>query len=207
MLNKSLKMAVLAGGLLVPGIAAAAAPAIVTTDLNFRTGPSTGYPAFDVIPEGGDVTVHGCLSGYNWCDVSWAGNRGWVSGNYLAYLGERYYRRPISSIGISIGLPVVRYDRHAYYDRWYDDDYFDRWIRREIRQERRDDRREVREDRRDLKRAIRSERRDVRDAREDLREARRAGENIRDERRELRQERRDLREARQDRREWRRDRD
>src|SRR5688572_15245114 len=104
MLKKnSLKMAALAAGLLIPGVAAAATSAIVTTDLNFRTGPDSSYPAFDVIPEGDDVTVYGCLDGYGWCDIEWAGYRGWVSGDYLAYLGQRYYRRPISSIGISIG--------------------------------------------------------------------------------------------------------
>lgn len=211
MLKTTLKMAALAGGLLIPGIAAAAAPAIVTTDLNFRTGPSTAYPAFDVIPEGGNVTVYGCLSGYDWCDIRWSGNRGWVSGAYLAYLGERYYRRPISSIGVTIGLPVIGFDRYSYYDRWYDDDYFDRWIRREIRedrrddrrevrQERREDRREVRQDRRQDRRAVQSERSDVRDARQDLRQTRRAGDDITEERRKLRQERRELRQAQRERR-------
>jgi uncharacterized protein YraI len=212
MLNRALKMAALFGGLLVPGVAAAAAPAIVTTDLNFRTGPGTAYHAFDVIPEGGNVTVYGCLSGYNWCDIRWSGDRGWVSGKYLAYVGERYYRKPIASIGISIGLPIVGYDRDYYYDRWYSDRDWYRAIRREIReerpedrrevrQERREDRREFRQERREDRRNVRSERRDVQDARQDLRQARRSGdEDLSDERRKLRQERRELRQAQRDRR-------
>ena len=196
MLNRAIKIATLAGALLVPGIAAAAAPAIVTTDLNIRTGPGTGYYAFDVIPVGGRVTVYGCATGYNWCDVGWAGTRGWVSGSYLAYRSGGY-NSSIASVGISIGVPVVGFDFYDYHDHWYRDRS---WYRDRDRAERREDRREVRQERREDRRDIRVERRDVRDARQDLREARRDGENLRDERRRLRMERRELREERRDRR-------
>lgn len=200
MFKNSLKMAVLAGGVLVPGIAAAAASAVVTTDLNFRTGPSTGYPAFDVIPAGDDVTVYGCLTGYVWCDIDWAGYRGWVSGDYLAYLGERYYRRPISTIGISIGLPVVVYNRNTYYDRWYADDYFDRWVRREVRQDRREDRREFRQERREDRREVRRDRReDRRDARQERREDRQEARPDRRDRQAERQRERAERQQQQER--------
>jgi uncharacterized protein YraI len=196
----ALKAAVLAGGMLVPGVAAAATAAIVTTDLNIRTGPGTGYYAFDVIPVGGRVTVYGCATGYNWCDVGWAGTRGWVSGNYLAYRSGGY-NSSIASIGISIGVPIVGFDFYDYHDHWYRDrSWYRARDRAERREERREIRREVREERRDDRRDIRAERRDVRDARRDLREARRDGENLRDERRRLRQERRELREERRDRR-------
>ncbi|TKT76759.1 SH3 domain-containing protein [Aquamicrobium sp. LC103] len=132
MLKDVLKAAALVGGLLVPGIAAAATSAVVTTDLNIRTGPGSGYQRFGTIPAGYEVTVYGCLSGYNWCDVNFGGDRGWVSGKYLAYLGERYYRRPISSVGVSIGLPIVGFEPYDYHRRyyvgrpWYRDRYLDR---------------------------------------------------------------------------------
>lgn len=205
MKSTALKAAVLAGGILVPGVAAAATSAIVTTDLNYRTGPGTGYQVIDVIPAGGHVTVYGCLSGYNWCDVSWAGLRGWVSGNYLAYR-QGSYNDSIASIGVSIGVPVIGFDFYDYHDHWYRDRWWHydrddrRDLRREIRRERREDRREIRQERREDRRDIRAERRDVRDARRDLREARRDGDNLRDERRRLRKERRELREERRDRR-------
>lgn len=214
-----LKLGVLAAALLVPGAAYAATSAITTTDLNMRTGPSTGYEVVDVIPDGGRVTVHGCLSGYNWCDISWRGMRGWTSGNYLAYLGQRYYRDPIPSIGVAIGMPIIVYDRDNYYHRWYRDRRHDvhhhrREHRLEIRHDRREHRREVRHERREDRQAVRHERRDVRherhdlrDARHHLRDARRHGENPRHERhqvhkqkRQLQHQRHELHKARRDRR-------
>lgn len=185
MFKNSLKMAALAAGVVAPSLAMAAASAVVTTDLNIRTGPSAAYQRFDTIPAGDDVTVFGCLTGYNWCDIGWNGDRGWVSGDYLAYLGERYYRRPISTIGITIGLPVLGFDPYDYHSRyytdrdWYDGDYLGR---REVRRERREDRQEFREERRDDRREVR------RDRREERRDARR--DDRRDDRREVRQERR-----------------
>ncbi|MGN6464134.1 MAG: SH3 domain-containing protein [Rhizobiaceae bacterium] len=212
-LMNPLKLGVLAAGLLVPGAAFAATSAIATTDLNMRMGPSTGYQVVDVIPDGGRVTVHGCVRGYNWCDVSWRGLRGWASGNYLAYLGKRYYRDPIPRIGVTIGVPIIGYRHDDYFNRWY------RHRRHEIRHERREHRRDVRHERHEDRRAVRHERRDVkherqdlRHARHDLRKARRHGENLTQERhrvhrekRQLRHEKRQLHKARRDRRHDRRD--
>ena len=202
MFNKFMIGAAFAGAMLLPGMASAASPAVVTTDLNIRTGPAASYQRFGTIPGGTRVTVHGCLNGYNWCDVTWSGERGWVSGNYLAYRGDRYQGRSISNVGVSIGLPVLAFDPYRYHRShyvgrsWYKDRYIDRDDRR--------DRRELRDDRRD-RRELRRERRDVRDAREevrdsrrDLRDARRNGENVRAERRELRQDRRELRQERRE---------
>jgi uncharacterized protein YraI len=207
-----LKGALLAGAMLVPGVASAATAAIVTTDLNVRTGPGVEYQRFQTIPAGDRVTVIGCLSGYNWCDVDWAGSRGWVSGSYLAYRqGGDYYDRPISSIGISIGIPVVGFDPYVYHDRyyrdrsWYRDRYLDdrrREARRDWREERREDRRDWREERREDRRDARRDRReDRRDDRGDWRD-----DDRRDDRRDAREDRRDRREAREERREDRRDR-
>lgn len=168
MFKTALKAATLMGALLVPGIAAAATAAIATTDLNMRTGPGTGYQRFATIPAGNRVTVYGCATGYNWCDVDWAGYRGWVSGTYLAYRqGTTYYDRPMSSVGIYIGVPVIGYDVYSYHDRyyrgrpWYRSHYErpryddwrdrpryrerDRWDDREYRRPREDDRRVRRE--------------------------------------------------------------
>lgn len=149
-MSSLIKALALAAGLMVPATALAATSAIVTTDLNVRTGPSASYQRYGTIPAGDEVTVYGCLSGYNWCDVDWAGGRGWVSGNYLAYLGQRYYREPISSVGVSIGVPVLGFDPYVYHRRhyagraWYRDRYLDRRDdfrdRREFRRDRFDDR-------------------------------------------------------------------
>lgn len=199
MFNKFMIGAAFAGAMLVPGMASAASPAVVTTDLNIRTGPAASYQRFGTIPGGTRVTVHGCLNGYNWCDVTWSGERGWVSGNYLAYRGDRYQGRSISNVGVSIGLPVLAFDPYRYHRShyvgrtWYKDRYIDRDDRR--------DRRELRRERRD----VRDAREEVRDSRRDLRDARRNGENVRAERRELRQDRRELRQERRELRRERRD--
>jgi uncharacterized protein YraI len=138
MFRNSLRALALAIGLLTPGVAAAAVSAVVTTDLNIRTGPGAKYQRFGTIPGGYQVTVYGCLTGYNWCDVNWAGTRGWVSGKYLAYVGRQYrpyYRRPVASIGISIGLPVIGFDPYHYHRRYYRDKpwYRDRYLDRDRR--------------------------------------------------------------------------
>lgn len=188
MLNTTLRAALLAGAMLVPGVAAAATAAIVTTDLNVRTGPGSAYQRFDTIPAGSRVDVLGCIAGYNWCDISWGGDRGWVSGDYLAYReGGDYYNRPMTSVGISIGVPVVGFDAYSYHDRyyrgrsWYNDRYLDRpgyrpaprEVRREYREDRRDWRQDARDDRRDWRRDGRDDRREYRqDRRDDRRDDR-----------------------------------
>jgi uncharacterized protein YraI len=202
MLRQTLFSSALAGALLTPGIAAAATTAITTADLNIRTGPSASYQRFDTIPARNPVTVYGCLRGYNWCDVAWAGERGWVSGKYLAYRESGSRRGTIASVGVSIGLPVIGFEPYAYHGRYYRDRswYRDRYIDRSDWRDRRE-RRELRDERRDVREA----RRELRDARRDLREARRNGEDLRPFRREVRQERRELRQERRELRRERRD--
>jgi uncharacterized protein YraI len=122
---------------------AQAQEAEVTIDLNMRAGPGARYPIITTIPEGRSVEVYGCLSDYDWCDVGWRGNRGWVFTDYLEY----YYRnqpRPVIEWGPRIGLPIVtfsfgEYARRYYRDMpWYDDrDRWSRWDR--DRRDRRND--------------------------------------------------------------------
>lgn len=90
----------------------------VTADLNMRAGPGTEYPVIRTIPHGGDVDVYGCVRGYTWCDVSWAGRRGWVSARYLDYYYEQR-RSPIATLGPVIGLPVISYSYNDYWSRHY----------------------------------------------------------------------------------------
>lgn len=158
-----LAIAAFIGALSISGAAMAASiSAITTADLNIRVGPGVSYARFGTIPYGDNVHVHGCISGYNWCDVSWAGTRGWVSGTYLAYLGERYYRQTIPSVAVAIGLPTLTYDYNRYYDRYYVGRHFrgyhfdrHRHHRRPaIHHERREHRRDIRHDRRERRHEI-----------------------------------------------------
>jgi uncharacterized protein YraI len=115
----------------------------VTSDLNMRAGPGARFPIITTIPEGRTVEVYGCLNDYEWCDVSWRGNRGWVFTDYLDY----YYRnqpRPVMEWGPRIGIPVITFSfgdyarRHYRNMPWYSDR--ERWYRwdRDRRDHRRD---------------------------------------------------------------------
>ncbi|MEP4030001.1 SH3 domain-containing protein [Roseibium polysiphoniae] len=82
--------------------------ASATTNLNFRAGPGTNYEIIGSIPNGRIVTVFNCTEGYGWCDIDYAGQRGWASGKYLAYAGSgTYYGQPIYRSGVYIGLPLI----------------------------------------------------------------------------------------------------
>ena len=117
--------------LVAPAIAEAAVRGYATANVNMRSGPSTGYPAVTVIPYGAPVTINGCMSSVNWCDVSFAGGRGWVSGNYVqtSYRSNRVYVAPDYYSGL--GIPLVTFDVDRYWGSYYRDRNFyrdrDRW--------------------------------------------------------------------------------
>jgi uncharacterized protein YraI len=159
----------LAGAALLAGIAvpalAAAAPGFATGNVNIRAGPGTDYPVITTISAGSGVEIIGCLSGWAWCDVAWAGARGWVAGNYLqaVYQEQRVY---LPTYAPRVGLPVVSFS-FGYWDTHYRarpfyrerDWWRDRWERRDERQ---DTRQDQRQDARQEQRQDRSERRDER---------------------------------------------
>ena len=84
-MNKMLFAALaVASAITLPASAQAQSRAIATTDVNLRAGPSTSYPAVNVVGAGDRVRVFGCLDTRAWCDVGYDGQRGWMSSNYLA---------------------------------------------------------------------------------------------------------------------------
>ncbi|PIT69989.1 hypothetical protein CER18_01245 [Bartonella tribocorum] len=60
-----------------------AADAFVTTNLNFRTGPSTQYALCGLISAGELVFVKNCEG--NWCHIQYNAQIGWVSSRYLSF--------------------------------------------------------------------------------------------------------------------------
>ncbi|WP_027965261.1 peptidoglycan-binding protein [Halalkalibacillus halophilus] len=54
----------------------------ITTNLNFREGPSTGYDRIATIPQGTIVDLIG-TSDSGWLNVRYDGDEGWVSGDYV----------------------------------------------------------------------------------------------------------------------------
>ncbi len=100
------------------GAAQAATPSYTTANVNLRAGPGTSYPVVLTVPNGSPITTYGCLDGYNWCDVSWGAERGWMSSSYIQvnYQGQPRVLTP--AIAPSIGLTVVVFNRN-YWDRYY----------------------------------------------------------------------------------------
>ncbi|MCJ8142901.1 SH3 domain-containing protein [Ancylobacter sp. A5.8] len=90
-----------AGFLLAGSLAASARPAVVTTDLNVRAGPGTGYRVIGSLPAGSSVDVGSCTG--SWCRVA----GGFASARFLAF---------------GAGTRVVVQPAPVYYDDYYDND-------------------------------------------------------------------------------------
>jgi len=75
------------GALVASTIAASAAPAYATSNVNVRSGPGTGYRAVDVLSRGEYVDVQYCQG--SWCFINQSGPSGWVSSNYLSASGPQ----------------------------------------------------------------------------------------------------------------------
>ncbi|WP_210260091.1 SH3 domain-containing protein [Hongsoonwoonella zoysiae] len=88
-----------------PSLAAELATA--SSSVNLRAGPGTNYQVLTTVPAGASVTVYSCNSGYSWCDIDFAGQRGYVAGKYLNYAVQgTYYGRALPAIGLTLGLPL-----------------------------------------------------------------------------------------------------
>ncbi len=97
---------------------AGAYEAVVTYQAPLLAGPSTGYPPIADLYAGSPVEVYGCLDGWDWCDVSFQGYRGWFDGQMLGvpYEGQQV---PIFDYGYAIGLPIIGFDFNDYWRRYY----------------------------------------------------------------------------------------
>ena len=110
--------AVFVAAMLLTPTAALAAPGIVTASVGLMAGPGPGFPVVDRIPGGAHVNIHGCLRGDAWCDVSWSGDRGWISSQYLEYLyRNRYVYLP--DYVDDIDIPVVPFVLSSYWSSYY----------------------------------------------------------------------------------------
>ncbi|MCJ7997087.1 SH3 domain-containing protein [Rhizobium cremeum] len=102
----------------------AATASVATANVNLRAGPGTAYPVVRVVPAGSPVATFGCLAGYTWCDIGYAGARGWVSASYITvtYGGTKVVVTPV--IAPRVAIPVITYSEvywHTHYHAypWY----------------------------------------------------------------------------------------
>ena len=104
--------------LMMVSAAAFAADGYTVATVNMFAGPDPQYPQILTLDPGTPVDVQGCTTGWEWCDVIAAGNRGWVAGPYIEYL---YDNQPVivTDYGPRIGIPIVTFTIGAYWGRYY----------------------------------------------------------------------------------------
>ncbi|MGV8840628.1 MAG: SH3 domain-containing protein [Bauldia sp.] len=87
-----------------PGVQAQA-----TVQLNMRTGPGTQYSTVRAVPAGGVVSLIQCTAGYAWCEGTYQGSRGWMSGQYLRSTNPQYATQPVTNVGAQLGLQLFNF--------------------------------------------------------------------------------------------------
>jgi uncharacterized protein YraI len=96
--------------------ASAATPAVATANVNLRAGPSTHFPVVRVVPAGASLVTFGCVNGYTWCDVAFAGNRGWLAARYVRLAAPGVIVSPAAAV--AVGIPLIGFSR-AYWRTHY----------------------------------------------------------------------------------------
>lgn len=103
LLNIATGIAVAATAAVVFLPAAYAAPGVVTSNINVRSGPGTNYAVVDTVRRGTQVDVQQCQG--SWCYIAKAGPDGWVSASYLSASGGQPVnpQQPGLSFGFTVG--------------------------------------------------------------------------------------------------------
>ena len=98
--------------------AAAAFTATLTTGVHLRAGPAIVYPSVMVLPSASVVQVFGCEQAYNWCDVQFGAERGWVD---AAFLQAPSASGPVvvADSAAVLGVPTVTFVFNSYWSTYY----------------------------------------------------------------------------------------
>src|SRR5262249_35280250 len=99
-------------------LAAAAEEAFTVQPVDVFAGPSSEFPPVAQLPPTYRVELFGCLGDWSWCDVGFAGDRGWIYAADLVipYRGSRV---TIIEYGPRIHLHIVSFSLIAYWDAHY----------------------------------------------------------------------------------------
>lgn len=104
--------------------ATAASPAITSASVNMRAGPGTQYPVVFSLPAGAQVTAHGCLADYSWCDASLGAARGWVAASYMRFVQQGQPVVVAAPVAAAVGVSVIVFNQaywqvHYAHRPWY----------------------------------------------------------------------------------------
>lgn len=106
---------------------------VASARIALYAGPADNFPVVIVLNTGAPLQLHGCLSNYQWCDVSAGPYRGWAPGGYLLHHHDGH-AVPVFPMGASIGIRLLDFNLFAYWDdhyrdrRWYPERQD--WLRR-----------------------------------------------------------------------------
>lgn len=98
---------------------AGAQNAYTSRPIDVHAGPDQDYPLVAQLEPGAPLDVHGCLSDWSWCDVSFSeDDRGWVyaDGVSFVYEGDRV---PLYAYAPRLGLPIITFSLGAYWGHYY----------------------------------------------------------------------------------------
>lgn len=100
---------------------AGAQNAYTTRPKHVLAGPNQDYPLVAELDAGAPLDVHGCLSDWSWCDVSFGDDeddRGWIfsDGVSFVYEGDRV---PLYSYAPSLGITVITFSVGSYWGDYY----------------------------------------------------------------------------------------
>ncbi len=91
--------------------------------VQMRSGPGDEFPAVTRLAKNLNVDIHGCLKSWDWCDVSWRGNRGWVPAEAIDYR-RGAERVSVREHGSELGVPEVTFQINSYWDDHYNNQLF-----------------------------------------------------------------------------------
>jgi uncharacterized protein YraI len=92
--------------------------ATLTAAVHLRAGPDIFFPSVMIMPPGAGVVVFGCEQGFNWCDVQFGADRGWVDAAFLQAIGPGGPVLIASSPAV-IGVPLVPFAFNTYWSTHY----------------------------------------------------------------------------------------
>lgn len=111
-------MGVLTAALLTWSTTSLAELAHTSKNANLRAGPAAEYPVVAIIQAGTALSVEGCQSDFEWCDVVVGPYRGWLYAANIAYPYQGA-NVPVLEMGAALGIGITAFSLGSYWDHHY----------------------------------------------------------------------------------------